>query len=67
MIAYRVNVRDIGKSQEVMILTNQQYAKGATIAGNLVPGDKIIESSVEITVLKSTKTGDYIKVKILKP
>lgn len=67
VIAYRVNVRDIGKSQEVMILTNQQYAKGATIAGNLVPGDKIIESSVEITVLKSTKTGDYIKVKILKP
>ena len=67
LIAYRVNVRDIGKSQEVMILTNQQYAKGSTIAGNLVPGDKIIDSSVEISVLRSTKTGDYIKVKILNP
>lgn len=67
VIAYRVNVRDIGKSQEVMILTNQPFAKGATIAGNLVPGDKVIDSSVEITILNSTKTGDYIKVKILQP
>ena len=67
VVAYRVNVRDIGKVQEVMILTNQQYAKGATIAGNLIPGDKIIDSGVEFTILKSTKGGDYIKVKILQP
>lgn len=65
VIAYRVNVRDIGKSQEVMILTDQKYAKGATIAGNMVPGDKIIDSSVEISILKSTKAGDYVKVRIL--
>ena len=67
VLAYKVNVRDIGKAQEVMILTNQAYEKGAIIAGNLTPGDKIIDSSVEITVLKSTIAGDYVKVAILKP
>jgi len=67
VVAYKVNVRDIGKAQEVMILTNQPYLKGATIVGNLLPGDKVIDSSVEISVLKSTKAGDYIKVTMLKP
>jgi M6 family metalloprotease-like protein len=65
VIAYKVNVRDIGKVQEVMILTNQPYEKGAIIAGNLTPGDRIVDSSVEITVLASTSAGDYIKVKFL--
>jgi M6 family metalloprotease-like protein len=67
VIAYRVNVRDVGKSQEITILTNQPYSKGATIAGNMSPGDKLVDSSIEITILKSTKTGDYLKVKILQP
>jgi len=65
VIAYKVNVRDIGKAQEVMILTNQPYEKGAIIAGNLLPGEKITESSVEIAVLKSTKGGDFIKITML--
>jgi M6 family metalloprotease-like protein len=67
VVVYKVNVRDVGKAQEVTILTNQPYEKGATITGNLLPGDKVIDSSVEITVLKSTTSGDYIKVKMLKP
>ena len=67
MIAYKVNVKDIGSSQEVILLTNQSYTKGTTIVGNLIPGEKVTESQVEITVLASTAEGDYVKIAFLAP
>jgi M6 family metalloprotease-like protein len=67
VIAYKINVRDVGSTQEVMPITNLPFVKGSTITGNLVPGDLVVDSTVEIKVLKSTDTGYFIKVTMLKP
>lgn len=65
-IVYKVNVRDLQDNQEVLLLTQSPQPYGATIVGNLVPGDSVTDSGVEIKVLESTLNGDIVQVKILK-
>lgn len=66
VLAYKVNVRDIGKAQEIFVLSNEESLPGIDVTGNLMPGESIIDSGIEIKVLKSTSEGYYVEINIKK-